>query len=66
MALTTSTESVDARVPVTVLTLEGELDAANFERLIDEVRALYDGGTRQLVLDRRSSTSRCRRDVSAP
>lgn len=51
MALTTSTESVDARVPVTVLTLEGELDAANFERLIDEVRALYDGGTRQLVLD---------------
>ena len=51
MALTTSTESVAGRVPITVVTLEGELDASNFERLIDEVRALYLGGARQLLID---------------
>jgi anti-anti-sigma factor len=51
MALTTSTEEVAGRVPITVLSLEGELDASNFERLIDEVRGLYTGGTRHLLLD---------------
>ena len=44
MALTTSTETVDGRVPITVIALDGELDASNFERFVDEVRALYDGG----------------------
>lgn len=51
MALTTSTESVAGIVPTTVMTLEGELDASNFERVVDEVRALYGGGTRQLLID---------------
>lgn len=51
MALTTSTEEVAGPVPITVLALEGELDASNFERLIEEVRALYAAGTRHLVLD---------------
>ncbi|HET9519468.1 MAG TPA: STAS domain-containing protein [Candidatus Limnocylindrales bacterium] len=51
MALTTSVEQVAARVPITVASLDGELDASNFERLIDEARALYDGGTRHLLLD---------------
>ena len=51
MTLTTTTEEVSARVPLTVLTLEGELDASNFERLIDEVRTLYDNGTRNLLID---------------
>lgn len=51
MALTTSTESVAGPIPITVITLEGELDASNFERFVDEVRALYDGGTRQLLID---------------
>ena len=41
MALTTTTEEVAGRVPITVLALDGELDASNFERLIVEVgRAL--------------------------
>ena len=51
MALTTSIESVDAGVPLTVLTLDGELDASNFERLVEEVRSLYADGTRQLLID---------------
>ena len=51
MALTTSTEEVEGRVPITVITLEGELDASNFERLIDDVRGLYDAGARNLLFD---------------
>jgi len=51
MALTTTTEEANGRVPITVLSLDGELDASNFERLIDEVRALYDNGTRNLLID---------------
>ena len=51
MALTTTTEEVAGRVPITVLSLEGELDASNFEHLVDEVRGLYDGGARNLLLD---------------
>jgi anti-anti-sigma factor len=51
MALTTSTEEVQGRVPITVITLEGELDASNFERLIDDVRGLYDAGARNLLFD---------------
>jgi anti-anti-sigma factor len=51
MALTTTTEEVSGRVPITVLALDGELDAANFERVIDDVRGLYDGGTRNLLID---------------
>jgi anti-anti-sigma factor len=51
MALTMTTEEVTGRVPITVLALDGELDAANFERVIDDVRSLYDGGTRNLLID---------------
>ncbi len=51
MSLETTIEQVEARAPVTVVALEGELDASNFEDLIDEVRRLYDGGARRLVLD---------------
>jgi anti-anti-sigma factor len=51
MALTTTTEEVAGRVPITVLTLEGELDASNFEHLIEEVRGLYGRGARNLLVD---------------
>lgn len=51
MALTTSVEQVAGRVPITVVALDGELDASNFERFIDEARALYDAGTRHLLID---------------
>ncbi len=51
MPLTTSTETAVGRVPITILALDGELDASNFARLIDDVRALHDGGARHLLLD---------------
>src|SRR5262245_53224532 len=51
MALTTRIEEVQASVPLTVLALEGELDASNFEHLIDEVRDLYRNGMRALLID---------------
>jgi anti-anti-sigma factor len=51
MALTTSVEEAAGRVPITIISLDGELDASNFERLIDEVRGLYEAGSRHLVLD---------------
>jgi anti-anti-sigma factor len=51
MALSTTVEQVAGRVPITVVALDGELDASNFERFIDEARTLYDAGTRNLLLD---------------
>ena len=51
MALETTVERIEGDAPITVLSLEGELDASNFESLIDTVRQLYDGGARQLLLD---------------
>ena len=51
MALQTTVEHVEGRVPITVLALDGELDASNFERLIEEVRGLYAAGDRTLLLD---------------
>lgn len=51
MTLTTTAEHVELAVPLTVLSLEGELDASNFERLITEVQGLYQGGSRHLLLD---------------
>ncbi len=38
---------------VTVLRLDGDLDAASYESLIEEGRRLYDGGTRKLLVDMR-------------
>ncbi len=51
MALETTVDHVDGRVAITVITLDGELDASNFESLVDTVRGLYEDGTRQLLLD---------------
>ena len=51
MAMQTTVERVDAAVPVTVLTLAGELDASNYLRLVDDVRPLYAAGARHLLLD---------------
>lgn len=51
MALTTTVEEAAGRVPITVVALDGELDASNFERFIDETRGLYEGGARHFLLD---------------
>ncbi len=51
MALATTVEQVDGPPPVTVVTLDGELDGATYERVIDIVRQAYEAGARKLVLD---------------
>ncbi len=51
MALQTTVDHVEARVPLTVVALDGELDASNFEGLIEEVRGRYAAGDRTLLLD---------------
>jgi anti-anti-sigma factor len=51
MSMETTIEQVDGAVPVTILGLEGELDASNFQELIEVARRLYDEGTRQLIID---------------
>jgi anti-anti-sigma regulatory factor len=49
----TTTKRAEARIPVTVLRLEGDLDSSNFESVIEEGRRLYEAGTRDLLLDLR-------------
>ena len=44
-------EKAYAGVPVTVMALEGELDASNFEEAIARAETLYQEGTRNLLLD---------------
>src|SRR5262245_21861603 len=51
MAMQTRVERVEANVPVTVMALDGELDASNYLRLVDDVRELYTSGTRHLLMD---------------
>jgi anti-anti-sigma factor len=51
MALQTTVEQVEGPTPITVLALDGELDGAAFEGVIDTIRGLYDAGTRKLLLD---------------
>jgi len=51
MAMSTRVDRVDGNVPVTVMALDGELDASNYLRLVDDVRDLYASGTRNLLID---------------
>jgi anti-anti-sigma factor len=51
MAMQTTIERIDAPVPITVMTLAGELDASNYLKLVDDVRPLYGAGVRNLLLD---------------
>jgi anti-anti-sigma factor len=51
MAMTIDVERVGGNPQVTVVTLDGELDASNYEQVIDAVRTAYAEGSRGLVLD---------------
>jgi anti-anti-sigma factor len=44
-------ETAQGAVPVTVVRLDGELDASNYESLIARAQELYADGTRDLLLD---------------
>lgn len=49
--LNITVDKEEGRVPVTVLRLEGELDASNYESVIAQTEELYADGTRDLLLD---------------
>ena len=51
MAMTIDVERLGGATPVTVIALTGELDASNYEQVIDIVRSAYADGSRGLVLD---------------
>lgn len=44
-------EQISAHKPVTVLKVQGELDGSSYQTLIQKAQALYDAGTRYLLLD---------------
>lgn len=44
-------EQVEATVPVTVMSLDGELDATCYLDVIDKAKSLYQSGTRDLLMD---------------
>ena len=51
MAMTIGVDHVEGDPPVAVVTLDGELDASNYEQVIDAVRQAYAAGRAGLVLD---------------
>jgi anti-anti-sigma factor len=51
MAMTIDVERVGGSPSVTVVALDGELDASNYEQVIDVVRTEYADGARGLVFD---------------
>lgn len=51
MAMTIDVEQADGSPAVAVVTLSGELDASNYERVIATVSDAYAAGARALVLD---------------
>ena len=51
MAMTIDVEHIDGSPRVAVVSLDGELDASNYERVIETVRAAYAEGSRGLVFD---------------
>jgi len=42
---------VDAPGSISILRLQGKLDGANYESLLEEARNAYEGGVRNLILD---------------
>ena len=46
----TATQAQD-KVPVTVLHINGELDASNYQIIIDKAKETYAGGARNVLLD---------------
>lgn len=51
MAMTIEVEDLGGPAGVSVVALDGELDASNYERVIEVVRDAYARGSRGLVLD---------------
>ena len=56
MAMTIDVERVGGSPSLTVVSLDGELDASNYEQVIGAVRTAYADGARGLVFDLSSLT----------
>jgi anti-anti-sigma regulatory factor len=46
-----SVEQAQAKVPVTILRLQGDVDGSNYRQVIDRVKQSYEGGARHLLID---------------
>ena len=46
-----SASQAQGRVPVTILSIQGDLDGSNYQDLIAKAQELYQAGTRRLILD---------------
>jgi len=46
-----TTSQAQGRVPVTVVSLKGDLDGSNYQDLIAKAKELYAAGTRHVLLD---------------
>lgn len=51
MAMQTTVEQAEGRVPITIVALDGELDATSYEGVIATVHGIYRAGGRYLLLD---------------
>lgn len=49
MNIQVSTEK--GRAPITVLTIDGQLDGQNYQELVAKARELYEAGARDMLLD---------------
>jgi anti-anti-sigma factor len=46
-----STRQVEGRIPIMVVTIQGDLDGSNYMDLIAKGKELYQAGARRLILD---------------
>ena len=44
-------EQAQGRVPVTVITIHGDLDYTNYREVMDRVQEAFDAGSRRLLID---------------
>jgi anti-anti-sigma regulatory factor len=49
--MTITTSQAQGSVPVTLLSIQGDLDASNYQEVIDVAQTAYDKGARQLIID---------------
>jgi anti-anti-sigma factor len=51
MNINMNIEKAQGRVPVTILGLKGDLDASNFQEVIEKAKDIFSSGGRDLLLD---------------
>ena len=49
--MTITTSQAQGSVPVTLLSIQGDLDASNYQAVIAAAQAVYDKGARHLLID---------------